>query len=144
MFPSQRDQEQFWENSLISASHLHNRSISPTDKCWLQDRQTLRRLRSHFPEQLFTSLGRCLLEKPTKKAGAPDLLLYIGKDYPRWQPGEPRRIDLNQWRVPNLVGEISDTTLATDLDEKKHLYMSIAATYYYHRAQSFRLRFAIA
>ena len=78
------------------------------------------------PEQLFTSLGRCLLEKPTKKAGAPDLVLYIGEDYPRWQPGEPRRIDLNQGPVPNLVGEISDTTLANDLDEKKHLYADLA------------------
>lgn len=83
------------------------------------------------PEQLFTSLGRCLLEKPAKKAGAPDLVLYIGEDYPRWQPGEPRRIDLNQWRVPNLVGEISDTTLANDLDEKKHLYADLGIPEYW-------------
>lgn len=83
------------------------------------------------PEQLFNSLGRCLLEKPPKKAGAPDLVLYIGEDYPRWQPGEPRRINLNQWRVPNLVGEISDTTLATDLDEKKHLYADLGIPEYW-------------
>ena len=86
---------------------------------------------SHKPEQLFSSLGRCLLEKPTKKAGAPDLVLYIGEDYPRWQPGELRRIDLNRWRVPNLVGEISDTTLATDLDEKKHLYADLGIPEYW-------------
>jgi hypothetical protein len=28
-------------------------------------------------------------------------------------------IDLDSWRVPDLVAEISDTTLASDLDEEK-------------------------
>ena len=86
---------------------------------------------SQKPEQVFSSLGRCLMEKPTTKAGAPDLVLYLGEDYPHWQPGEPRRIDLNQWRVPNLVGEISDTTLATDLDEKKQLYADFGIPEYW-------------
>lgn len=86
---------------------------------------------SQKPEQIFSSLGRCLMEKPNTKAGAPDLVLYLGEDYPRWQPGEPRRIDLNQWRVPNLVGEISDTTLATDLDEKKQLYADLGIPEYW-------------
>ena len=86
---------------------------------------------SQKPEQVFSSLGRCLMEKPTTKAGAPDLVLYLGEDYPRWQPGEPRRIDLNQWRVPNLVGEISDTTLVTDLDEKKQLYADFGIPEYW-------------
>ena len=40
------------------------------------------------------------LERSNQTAGAPDLVLYLGENYPRWQPGEPRRIDLNQWRVP--------------------------------------------
>lgn len=86
---------------------------------------------SQRPEQIFSSLGRCVLEKPTKKAGAPDLVLYVGEDYPRWQQGEPRRIDLDKWRVPNLVGEISDTTLATDLDEKKQLYADLEIPEYW-------------
>lgn len=86
---------------------------------------------SQKPEQVFSSLGRCLMEKPKTKAGAPDLVLYLGEDYFRWQPGEPRRIDLNQWRVPNLVGEISDTTLATDLDEKKQLYADFGIPEYW-------------
>lgn len=86
---------------------------------------------SQKPEQVFSSLGRCLMEKPNTKAGAPDLVLYLGEDYPRWQPGEARRIDLNQWRVPNLVGEISDTTLATDLDEKKQLYADFGIPEYW-------------
>jgi Uma2 family endonuclease len=83
------------------------------------------------PEQLFTSLGRCLLEKPETHACAPDLVLYVGADYLQWQPGEPRRIDLSQSRVPDLVGEISDTTLANDLDEQKHLYASLGIPEYW-------------
>lgn len=77
------------------------------------------------PDQTASSLGRCLLEKAEVASGSPDLVLYLGHDYPQWQPGSPRRIDLGQWRVPDLVGEISDTTLATDLDEKKHLYEAL-------------------
>ncbi|MGK7872921.1 MAG: Uma2 family endonuclease [Xenococcaceae cyanobacterium] len=83
------------------------------------------------PEQIFSSLGRCLLEKSPKKAGAPDLVLYLGEDYPRWQAGELRRIDLHQWQVPNLVGEISDTTLAIDLDEKKKIYADLGISEYW-------------
>jgi len=86
---------------------------------------------SQNPGQIFSSLGRCLLEKPKKKASAPDLVLYLGKDYPRWQEGEPRRIDLDRWRVPDLVGEIADTSLATDLDEKKHLYAELGIPEYW-------------
>lgn len=83
------------------------------------------------PDQLFTSLGRCLLEKPENQACAPDLVLYVGANYPQWQPGEPRRIDLTKSRVPDLVGEISDTTLASDLDEQKHLYASLGIPEYW-------------
>ncbi|MBD2089542.1 Uma2 family endonuclease [Microcoleus sp. FACHB-1515] len=83
------------------------------------------------PEQMYNSFGRCLLEKPETQACAPDLVLYIGEDYPRWREGEPRRIDLSRWRVPNLVGEIGDTTLATDLDEKKHLYEALEIPEYW-------------
>lgn len=83
------------------------------------------------PEQIFSSLGGCLLEKAKSQSGAPDLVLYLGDDYPRWQEGEPRRIDLNRWRVPNLIGEVSDTTLATDLDEKKRLYADMGIPEYW-------------
>jgi Uma2 family endonuclease len=82
-------------------------------------------------EQTASSLGRCLLEKAKKQSGAPDLVLYLGDDYPKWQPGEARRIDLNKWRVPDLVGEISDTTLTTDLDEKKQLYADLGIAEYW-------------
>lgn len=84
-----------------------------------------------YPDQVFCSFSRCQIEKPKSKAGAPDLVLYIGDDYPRWDEGERRYINLEYHRVPNLVGEVSDTTLATDLDEKKHLYAELGITEYW-------------
>lgn len=81
--------------------------------------------------QTFDVLGGCLLEKPSKRAASPDLLLYIGKGSPQWQEGEPRRINLDDWRVPDLVGEVGDTTLATDLDEKKQIYAALAIPEYW-------------
>jgi Uma2 family endonuclease len=86
---------------------------------------------SRDQKQTASSLGRCLLEKPKKRAAAPDLVLYIGEGVPQWQEGEPRQINLNQWRVPDLVGEISDTTLASDLDEKKTLYADLEIPEYW-------------
>ncbi|NET59581.1 MAG: Uma2 family endonuclease [Symploca sp. SIO2E6] len=86
---------------------------------------------AQHPDQQFTSLGRCLLEKEPLKAGAPDLVLYLGEQFPVWEKGEKRRLDLNKWRVPNLVGEISDTTLTMDLDEKKRLYASLGIPEYW-------------
>jgi len=57
--------------------------------------------------------------------------LYIGEGVPQWQEGEPRHINLTKWRVPYLVGEIADTTLATDLDEKKQLYAELQIPEYW-------------
>lgn len=85
----------------------------------------------YTPGQKFTSLGRCQLEKTGKKAAAPDLVLYIGDGVPSWEPGEPRFINLERWRHPDLVGEISDTTLAADLDEKKRLYAELQIPEYW-------------
>ncbi|WP_013321522.1 Uma2 family endonuclease [Gloeothece verrucosa] len=86
---------------------------------------------AQHPEQVFSLFNGCLLEKPNTQAGAPDLVLYIGEDYPRWQAGDRRYINLEENRVPNLVGEIADTTLATDLDEKKHLYAALGIPEYW-------------
>lgn len=86
---------------------------------------------SQNPEQIFSSFCGCLLEKPNLQAGVPDLVLYLGENYPRWQEGEPRRIDLTKWRVSDLVGEVADTTLATDLDEKKQLYAAMGIPEYW-------------
>ena len=58
-------------------------------------------------------------------------MLYVGEGAPQWQQGEPRCIDLDRWRVPDLVGEISDTTIATDLDENKQLYAALGIPEYW-------------
>jgi Uma2 family endonuclease len=86
---------------------------------------------SRHPEQPAKSLGGCLIEKPGKQAAAPDLVLYLGADSPTWRKGEPRRINLDQWHVPDLVGEVSDTTLANDLDEMKRLYAALGVPEYW-------------
>jgi Uma2 family endonuclease len=79
----------------------------------------------------FELLGGCVIEKPNRQGAAPDEVLYIGGNAPRWQPGEPRRVNLDVWRVPDLVVEIADTTLATDLDEKKHLHLALEIPEYW-------------
>ncbi len=83
------------------------------------------------PEIRLQSFGRCLIEKPETQACAPDLILYKGEDIPRWQSGELRRIDLSRQRVPDLVGEIADTSLSLDLDEQKRLYASLGIPEYW-------------
>ncbi|WP_223807504.1 Uma2 family endonuclease [Pseudanabaena sp. UWO311] len=67
------------------------------------------------------------------------MMLQLGR------PGQSRFIDLEQWRSPALVGEISDTTLAIDLDEKKRLYADLGISEYWvidvraYRIFAFRL-----
>lgn len=84
-----------------------------------------------YPEQTYNSFGRCLLEKPETQACDPDLVLYVGENFSRWEEGQPRVINLAQWHVPDLIGEIADTTLATDLDEQKHLYAALQIPEYW-------------
>ncbi|MFB2882233.1 Uma2 family endonuclease [Floridanema aerugineum] len=81
--------------------------------------------------QAFDDLGGCVIEKPNVGGGAPDRVLYVGKDFPQWQRGEPRKINLDKWRTPDLVCEIADTTLANDLDEKKRLYAALKIPEYW-------------
>lgn len=83
------------------------------------------------PEVILQSYGRCVIEHPDTHACAPDLVLYKGDNIPKWQPGEPRRIDLRRHRLPDLVGEIADTTLSFDLDEQKQLYASLGISEYW-------------
>jgi Uma2 family endonuclease len=98
------------------------------------------------PGVLFDDLGGCVLEKPKTQGASPDLVLYIGEGSPQWQEGEPRRVNLTQWRIPDLVGEVADTTLATDLDEKKQLYAALEIPEYWvidikgERVLAFRLQ----
>lgn len=83
------------------------------------------------PDVVLQSYGRCLMDLPETHACAPDLVLYKGENIPRWQPGEPRRIDLARHRLPDLVGEIADTSLSLDLDEQKQLYASLGIAEYW-------------
>lgn len=53
------------------------------------------------PEQIFDDLGGGVIEKPGLQGASSDLILYLGEGSPQWQEGEPRRINLNDWRVPN-------------------------------------------
>jgi Uma2 family endonuclease len=59
------------------------------------------------------------------------LVLYTGENIPKWQPGESRRIDLSRQRLPDLVGEIADTSLDIDLDEQKQIYASLGIAEYW-------------
>jgi hypothetical protein len=84
-----------------------------------------------YPDPVIESFGGCLIENSDTHACAPDLVLYKGENIPKWQSGEPRRIDLNRHRLPDLVGEIADTTLSLDLDEQKQLYASLGISEYW-------------
>lgn len=72
-----------------------------------------------------------MLEKTQYQGATPDEVVYIGGNAPRYQAGESRRVNLNRWRVPDLAVEIADTTLASDLDEKKQLYLTLAIHEYW-------------
>jgi Uma2 family endonuclease len=79
----------------------------------------------------FDLLGGCGMEKPPYQAAAPDEILYISENFPQDRSGESRRINLNEWRVPDLAVEIADTTLASDLDRKKQLYLKLEVPEYW-------------
>jgi Uma2 family endonuclease len=84
------------------------------------------------PEPAIESFGGCTIERAeTQQASAPDLVLYKGENIPKWQPGESRRIDLSRQRLPDLVGEIADTSLDIDLDEQKQTYASLGIAEYW-------------
>jgi Uma2 family endonuclease len=72
-----------------------------------------------------------VLASSGKQGAAPDKVLYVGGNAPQWEVGKPRRIDLETCRAPDLVAEISDTTLSTDLDEKKQLYAAMGIVEYW-------------
>jgi len=84
-----------------------------------------------YPEQPAESMSNCTICRTGEQGAAPDKVLYLGEGIPQWQEGEPRRIDVTKWRVPDLVGEVGDTTLATDLDEKKRLYAAMGVPEYW-------------
>jgi Uma2 family endonuclease len=84
-----------------------------------------------YPETPIESLGGCLMDLSESHGCSPDLVLYSGDEIPTWKIGEPRRIDLTRHRRPDLVGEISDTSLRQDLKEQKHLYETLGICEYW-------------
>jgi Uma2 family endonuclease len=100
---------------------------------------------SQKSDQAYDDLGGCQLEKTDCQAAAPDAVIYIGDDFPQWEEGDSRFVNLDRWRVPDLVAEVADTTLASDLDEKKQLYAALAIAEYWvvdvkgQRVLAFRL-----
>ncbi len=76
-------------------------------------------------------MSNCIIQKPKVRAASPDLVVYVGEEIPQHQSGERREIDLDHQRPPDLVGEVSDTTLASDLDEKKKLYAEMGIREYW-------------
>jgi Uma2 family endonuclease len=86
---------------------------------------------SQQTDMKFDLLGGCVIEKPQTQSASPDKVLYIGGNSPRWQIGEPHWVNLDLWRVPDLVAEIADMTLSTDLDEKKQLYLALGIPEYW-------------
>ncbi len=83
------------------------------------------------PHYRVASFRGCQIEKQGFRSAAPDIVLYVGENTPTWKAGQSRFINLEQWRSPDLVGEISDTTLAIDLDEKKRLYADLGISEYW-------------
>ena len=83
------------------------------------------------PQRKVKFMGGCLLEKESADAASPDIMLYFGADFPVWEEGGSRKVDLDRWRQPDLACEVSDTTLASDLDEKKRTYAALAVPEYW-------------
>ncbi|MEN9258846.1 MAG: Uma2 family endonuclease [Gloeomargarita sp. SRBZ-1_bins_9] len=81
------------------------------------------------PDMKSKLLGSCLMEREGLQAAAPDIALYMGECLPQYQAS--RRVDLNQCPPPALVVEVADTTLDSDLDQKKHLYAALGVPEYW-------------
>lgn len=98
-----------------------------------------------FPDRKLSTFGGCQIEQKGKRAVAPDIVVHIGDDAPTWKTGQYRFIDPDKYRSPDLVGEISDTTLAIDLDKKKRMYADLGISEYWvidvkaYRIFAFRL-----
>ena len=144
-----RQQSVTWEDYLYRVENPHSKLERVFFNCgsmWIEDmgNEGINHVRSSklitmilanwFAKQgksRFDLLGGCGIEKPPYQAAAPDEILYISNNFPQEKSGESRRVNLNKWRVPDLAVEIADTTLASDLDEKKQLYLTLEIPEYW-------------
>lgn len=147
--PVSIDRQATWEDYLHRVENPQSELECPFFNCgvmWIEDmgNEGIKHARFNklftlilgfwFAEQEnvnFDLLGGCVLEKSPDRGAAPDEVLYIGEDSPPSPEVGSRRVDLNQCRVPDLVVEISDTTLSTDLDRKKQLYLALEIPEYW-------------
>lgn len=86
---------------------------------------------AQHPETNGEMVSKCSPERQGRLAAVPDIALYVGDGIPVYQSGGTRRINLEQERPPNLVIEVADTTLVSDLDQKKHLYEEMGIPEYW-------------
>ncbi len=80
--------------------------------------------------QSFNAYRRCRLEKPDHQAACPDQVLYIDQPTVAWQRQTQPSLDLTQHRVPNLIVEVLDEVLISDLGKKK-LYGALGLQEYW-------------
>lgn len=83
------------------------------------------------PEIKSKILGSCLMEKTGTKAAAPDIAVFLDENLPKYQEGDSRKINLDRDQAPKIVIEVADTTLDSDLDQKKHLYADLGIPEYW-------------
>ena len=136
-YERQRDESETGDRRRL---YFHNEYLRVDDRAWEgADHSQVRELFvfifafwfMQHPDRKADSLSNCLIQKTECQAAVPDLMLYLGDGAPVEKEGDPLWLDLNQWRVPDLVGEVSDTTLSSDLDEMKQLYAALGIPEYW-------------
>lgn len=78
----------------------------------------------------FNAYRRCRLEKADQQAACPDQVLYIGAPPVQWRRESQRALDLNHHRIPDLIIEVLDGILISDLGKKK-LYAALGLQEYW-------------
>jgi len=128
--PSPEHIQLFFYNYQLLVENRGWEGILHSEVCELLSAILVMWLMEH-PEIKSKILGSCLMEKAGKQAAAPDISIYLGENLPQYQKGELRSINLDQQRSPDLVIEVADTTLDSDLDQKKHLYAELGIPEYW-------------
>ncbi len=75
-------------------------------------------------------LANCTFRKPNIAGGQPDISVYLGNQV-NAIPHGTGIVDLNQFPPPNLVIEISKTSILDDLGTKRALYESLGVAEYW-------------
>lgn len=81
-------------------------------------------------DQSFNAYRRCRLERPDQQAACPDQVLYVGEPAVEWQRQIQTSLDLTHHRIPDLIVEVLDEVLISDLGKKK-LYGALGLQEYW-------------